>query len=174
LPGFVQCDESRYQVLKEPGKAAESQSYVWVQRGEPDDHPLVLYEYDPSRSAEVPKRLFEGYQGILQTDGYEGYGAIGREPGIVHVGCWAHARRRFVDALKGAGKNRKKGAKRTKKQSHRPRRGCAHPETYAIERSVKNATPDERCGCGRSSRCRWPRAYAAGSTARSRRWCRGA
>ena len=55
----VQCDESRFQVLKEPGKTATSQSYVWVQRGSPDDHPLVLYEYDPSRSAEAPKRLFE-------------------------------------------------------------------------------------------------------------------
>jgi len=142
--GFVQCDESRYQVLKEPGKAAESQSYVWVQRGQPDDHPLVLYEYDPSRSAEVPKRLFEGYQGILQTDGYEGYGAIGREPGIVHVGCWAHARRRFVDALKGVGKNRKKGAKRTAKQSQAEAGLRLIQKLYAIERSVKDATPEER------------------------------
>ncbi len=99
--GFVQCDESRFQVLREPGKPAESLSYVWVQRGGPVDHPLVLYEYDPSRSAEVPKRLFEGFQGVLQTDGYEGYGAIGREPGIVHVGCWAHARRKFTDATSG-------------------------------------------------------------------------
>jgi hypothetical protein len=141
---FVQCDESRFQVLKEPGKTAESQSYVWVQRGTPDDHPLVLYEYDPSRSAEVPKRLFEGFQGILQTDGYEGYGALGREPGIVHVGCWAHARRRFVEALKGAGKNRKKGPKRTTKRSH-AETGLRFIQTlYAIERSVKEATPDER------------------------------
>jgi transposase len=141
---FVQCDESRLQVLKEAGKTAQSQSYVWVQRGAPDDHPLVLYEYDPSRSAEVPKRLFEGYQGILQTDGYEGYGALGREPGIVHVGCWAHARRRFVDALKGAGKNRKKGAKRTKKQSQAETGLRFIQKLYAIERSLQDATPDER------------------------------
>jgi transposase len=141
---FVQCDESRFQVLKEPGKAAESQSYVWVQRGAPDDHPLVLYEYDPSRSAEVPKRLFEGFQGILQTDGYEGYGALGREPGIVHVGCWAHARRRFTDALKGAGKNRKQGAKRTTKQSVAETGLRFIQKLYAIERSVKDATREER------------------------------
>ena len=141
---FVQCDESRFQVLKEPGKAAESQSYVWVQRGAPDDHPLVLYEYDPSRSAEVPKRLFEGFQGILQTDGYEGYGALGREPGIVHIGCWAHARRRFVDALKGAGKNRKKNAKRKTKQSQAEAGLRFIQKLYAIERSVREATPEER------------------------------
>jgi transposase len=141
---FVQCDESRFQVLKEPGKTAESQSYVWVQRGTPDDHPLVLYEYDPSRSAEVPKRLFEGYQGILQTDGYEGYGALGREPGIVHIGCWAHVRRRFTDALKGGGKNRKKGAKRTKKQSQAEAGLRFIQKLYEIERSAKDATPEER------------------------------
>jgi hypothetical protein len=141
---FVQCDESRFQVLKEPGKTAQSQSYVWVQRGTPDDHPLVLYEYDPSRSAEVPKRLFEGFQGILQTDGYEGYGALGREPGIVHVGCWAHARRRFVDALKGSGKNRKKGAKRTRKKSQAETGLRFIQKLYEIERSVKDATPEER------------------------------
>ena len=141
---FVQCDESRFQVLKEPDKTAQSQSYVWVQRGAPDDHPLVLYEYDPSRSAEVPKRLFEGFQGVLQTDGYEGYGALGREPGIVHVGCWAHARRRFVDALKGVGKNRKKGAKRTKKQSQAEAGLRFIRKLYEIERSLEDATPAKR------------------------------
>lgn len=142
--GFVQCDESRFQVLREPGKPAESLSYVWVQRGGAAAHPLLLYEYDPSRSSEVPKRLFEGFQGVLQTDGYEGYGAIGREPGIVHVGCWAHARRKFTDALKGAGQSRKKGAQR------KPRHSLAEAglrflqKLYAIERRVKDATPEER------------------------------
>ncbi len=142
--GFVQCDESRFQVLHEPGKTAQSLSYVWVQRGEPEDCPLVLYEYDPSRSAEVPKRLFEGFQGILQTDGYEGYGAIGREPGVVHVGCWAHARRKFTDALKAGGKNRKKGAKRGAKQSKAEAGLRFLQKLYTIERSVKDATPEER------------------------------
>jgi transposase len=142
--GFVQCDESRYQVLKEPGKTAESLSYIWVQRATAHGHSLILYEYDRSRSAEVPKRLFEGYEGILQTDGYEGYGAIGREPGIIHVGCWAHARRKFTDALKVAGKNRKKGAKRSTKQSKAETGLRFIQKLYAIEREVKEASPDER------------------------------
>jgi transposase len=163
---FVQCDESRFQVLKEPGKTAQSQSYVWVQRGTPDDHPLVLYEYDPSRSAEVPKRLFEGFQGLLQTDGYEGYGALGREPGIVHIGCWAHVRRRFVDALKGAGKSRKKGAKRTKKQSQAEAGLRFIRRLYEIERSVKHATPAERL--------RVRQEQSLPGVARLRRWLDGA
>jgi transposase len=142
--GFVQCDESRFQVLQEPGKPAESLSYIWVQRGGPIDHPLILYEYDPSRSAEVPKRLFEGFQGVLQTDGYEGYGAIGREPGIVHVGCWAHARRKFTDALKGAGHRRKKGSKRRTQHSQAEAGLRFLQKLYTIERRAQDATPEER------------------------------
>jgi transposase len=142
--GFVQCDESRFQVLREPGKTAESLSYIWVQRGGSAAHPLLLYEYDPSRSAEVPKRLFEGFQGVLQTDGYEGYGAIGREPDIVHVGCWAHARRKFTDALKGQGPGRKKAAKRKAKHSQAEAGLRFLQKLYAIERRVKDATPEER------------------------------
>jgi transposase len=140
--GFVQCDESRFQVLREPGKPAESLSYIWVQRGGPAGHPLLLYEYDPSRSAEVPKRLFEGFQGVLQTDGYQGYGAIGREPGIVHVGCWAHARRKFVEALKG--QSPKPGAKH--KTRHSQAEAGLHwiQKLYAIERRAKDTTPEER------------------------------
>ena len=84
---FVQCDETPFQVLKEPGKRAQSQSYLWVMRGGTPSHPLLYYEYDPSRSGEVPKRLLRGFKGFLQTDGYEGYTALGNEPGIAHVGC---------------------------------------------------------------------------------------
>jgi transposase len=142
--GFVQCDESRFQVLQEPDKAAESLSYIWVQRGGSAEHPLILYEYDPSRSAEVPKRLFEGFEGVLQTDGYEGYGAIGREPGIVHVGCWAHARRKFTDALKGQGHGRKRAAKRKAKHSYAEAGLRWIQKLYAIERRAKDATAEER------------------------------
>jgi hypothetical protein len=92
----------------------------------------------------VPKRLFEGFEGVLQTDGYEGYGAIGREPGIVHVGCWAHARRRFTDALKGAGGRRKKGSKPRAKHSQAAAGLRFVQKLYAIERRVKDATPEER------------------------------
>ena len=112
----VQCDETPFQVLKEPGKRPESPSYLWVLRGGKPEHPLIYYEYDPSRSGEVPKRLLRGFQDFLQTDGYEGYAAIGRETGVIHVGCWAHARRKFDEALRGQGSKDsvKKTAKHTK------------------------------------------------------------
>jgi len=84
----------------------------------------------------------EGYEGVLQTDGYEGYGAISRESGIIHVGCWAHARRKFTDALKVGGKNRKKGAKRSTKQSKAEAGLRFIQELYAIERGVKDVLPE--------------------------------
>ena len=142
--GFVQCDETRFQVLKEPGKRATSQSYLWVQRSADPEGPIVLYDYDPSRSAEVPKRLLEGFTGYLQTDGYEGYGSVGRQPGITHVGCWAHTRRKFDEALRGQSKSRKKRAKPSTKQS-KARQGLSQiQKLYALERRLADATPEAR------------------------------
>ena len=141
---FVQCDETPFQVLKEPGKRAQSQSYLWVLRGGDPGHPLLYYEYDPSRSSEVPKRLLRGFEGFLQTDGYEGYTALGKEPTIVHVGCWAHTRRKFDEALRGQGKTKKKGAKSSAKQSKARQALTQIQALYAIERSLKQATPEQR------------------------------
>ncbi len=139
---FVQCDETPFQVLKEPGKRAESQSYLWALRGGTEEHPLLYYEYDPSRSGEVPKRLLRDFEGFLQTDGYEGYGAIGREPGVWHVGCWAHARRKFDEALRG--QRGRKHAKNTAKQSKARQALTQIQALYRIERELKEATPEER------------------------------
>jgi len=141
---FVQSDETPFQVLKEPGKRAESTSYLWALRGGARDHPLLVYTYDPSRSAEVPKQLLRGFQGYLQTDGYEGYTALGQEPGIVHVGCWAHTRRKFDEALRGQGKSRKKAAKRTTKES-KARQGFSQiQKLYRLERTWADLTPEAR------------------------------
>ena len=97
---LIYMDETRVQVLKEPGRDPTTQSYMWVQRGGPPEKPVILFDYDPSRSGQIPMRLLQGWQGFLMTDGYEGYGALAREPGVEHLACWAHARRKFVDAVK--------------------------------------------------------------------------
>jgi transposase len=142
--GYLQCDETRFQVLKEAGKRAQSQSYLWAQRGGTEAHPLLLYDYDPSRSGEVPKRLLEGFEGYLQTDGYEGYTAIGSQGGVVHVGCWAHVRRKFDEALQAQGKNRKKGAKRSPKQSKAEQGLRWIGKLYRIEREAAALPAEER------------------------------
>ena len=135
---IIQMDETTVQVLKEPGKTAQSKSYLWVCRGGPMDHPLILYEYDPTRAQEVPKRLLEGFEGYLQTDGYEAYNAVVARGGITHVGCLAHARRKFDEAIKALGKKHQaKGGRATK--------GLVYiQKLYRIERAVKAASPEKR------------------------------
>lgn len=99
---YLQADETRVQVLKEYGKPATSDKWMWLIRGGPPDQPAVLFEYDSSRGETVPMRLLEGYQGVLQTDGYAGYNRVCRENPITRIGCWDHARRKFVEASKSA------------------------------------------------------------------------
>jgi len=133
---IVQMDETPVQVLKEPGKRAQSKSYLWLQRGGPPDQPVVLYDYDPGRGAGVPLRLLEGFRGYLQTDGYDGYNAAVVSNHLMHVGCMAHARRKFSDAVKAQGKNRKSG-----KAQH----GLALiQKLYRVEKQAKQLTPLER------------------------------
>ncbi len=93
-------DETTIQVLKEDGRAAQSDSRMWVRRGGPPGKPVVLFDYDPSRSGKVAWRLTQDFKGYLQSDGFSGYDAVGKREGVVHVGCLAHARRKFDEALK--------------------------------------------------------------------------
>ncbi|HNV19636.1 MAG TPA: IS66 family transposase [Rectinema sp.] len=98
---FMRMDETTVQVLHEEGRPAESKSYMWVAIGYPArGHPLVLYQYHPTRSQNIPCQFLEGFRGYLQTDGYPGYSLVGNREGVIHVGCFAHARRYFFDAAK--------------------------------------------------------------------------
>lgn len=133
---IVGMDETTVQVLKEPGKSPQSKSYIWVQRGGPPDGPLILYDYDPSRSQSVPSRLLAGYRGYLQTDGYAGYNPVGAQPAITQVGCFAHARRKFHEATKGQiGKHKSTVAWQGMKFIQ---------SLYEIERQYKEAKPEIR------------------------------
>lgn len=106
----LHADETSLQVLHEPGKAPESMSYMWLYRtGKHSLHPLVLYEYQPSRSAGHPKAFLKNFTGYLHVDGYGGYKtllktkeqlAAGEIDRIMLAGCWSHARRKFDEALK--------------------------------------------------------------------------
>ena len=101
LEGTVlHMDETAVQVLKEVDRKATSNSYMWVQTGGPPGKPVVIFDYDPSRSGEVPVRLLHDYQGYLMADGYDGYNKLARIDGIERLACWAHVRRRFVDSVK--------------------------------------------------------------------------
>jgi len=97
----IQMDETTVQVMGEEDRKDTQKSYMWLARGGPPEKPVVLYEYRKTRGAYNAKEFLEGYNGYLQTDGYEGYDAAVREfSGIIHVGCFAHARRKFFEASK--------------------------------------------------------------------------
>lgn len=108
---YVNIDETTVQVLKEPGRDPTQKSYMWLfRRGDPDK-PVLVYQYHPTRGGEVVRDfLGNDYRGVVQTDGYSGYDFLDKKEGVVHIGCWAHARRKFMDVIKAQGKNRKSGS----------------------------------------------------------------
>ena len=102
---FLQLDETTVQVMDEPGRQNTALSYMWVARGGTLETPVILYHYAPGRGAEVAREMLGDYHGYLQTDGYEAYDRVcDGNPSVVHVGCWAHARRKFFEAKKSSKK----------------------------------------------------------------------
>lgn len=107
---FINIDETPLQVLHEPGRSPTSKSYMWIfRRGDPNK-PVLIYQYHPTRSGDVVREFLRDFQGVVQADGYKGYDFLDHVKGIRLIGCWAHARRKFMDVIKGRGKKRKKGA----------------------------------------------------------------
>jgi len=94
---IVHCDESTLQVLHEPGRAADTKSYMWLYRTGRDGPPIVLYDYQTTRAGKHVVNFLDGFKGYLCTDAYSGYNLM---PGIIRVLCWSHARRKFDEALK--------------------------------------------------------------------------
>jgi transposase len=111
---LVYGDETELQVLKEPGRKAQTRSYVWAQMTQASGAsgtgpPIRLFAYSPSRSTQTARQLYAGVRpkGVLMSDGYEPYNAVAQEYGLVHLGCWAHARRYFLEALQALPKDKR-------------------------------------------------------------------
>jgi transposase len=136
---YLQADETRLQVLKENGTSATSDKWMWLVRGGPPDQPAVLFAYDASRGEEVPSRLLDGFEGVLQTDGYAGYNKVCRENAITRIGCWDHARRKFVEASRVA-PAKKKGGKVSKADVATGK----IRKLYVIEDKIKDLEPEQK------------------------------
>ena len=132
----LHADETTLQVLHEPGKKPQSDSYMWLYRTSGDtDKPIVLYEYQPGRGAKHPKEFLSGYKGYLHTDGYAGYHDLGKD--ITVVGCWAHARRKFDEAVKSLPKGKAKGSSASQ--------GLTYCNLlFGIEQEIADKTAEER------------------------------
>lgn len=94
------ADETTIQVLKEPDKTAQQQSYMWMFAGGSPEESSVVYHYADSREHTVPLEMLKDFKGYLHCDGYGGYDCVANKKNIILVGCWYHARRKFISAEK--------------------------------------------------------------------------
>ena len=143
----LQLDETTVQVLKEPGRANTTISYLWVARGGPPAEPVLVYRYEPSRGGHVAAAIIGDYQGYVQTDGYEAYDRPCSQPGIRHLGCWSHVRRPFKEAADALGKvSRRAGAalqalsfiaKLYRAESELSKYRAEDPDRFVAERRVR-------------------------------------
>jgi transposase len=132
---YVACDETRTQVLKEAGRLAESQSWMWVRSTPFGKNKIVLFDYNPSRSQEVVNQLFAGFEGFVQADGLGSYNVLDKTDGITRIGCNMHGRRYFEKALTIGAKEGKTLAEQAMK---------FYNDLYKIEDECREFIPQER------------------------------
>ena len=119
--GYLQADETPIKVIEKTRKGSCHQGYYWVYHN--PINKSVLFDYLPTRGAKGARGILEGFKGYLQTDGYGVYDKIGSRDGVTHLGCWAHARRKFDEALKN--------------DRHRAETALAYIQAlYAVERKA--------------------------------------
>ena len=132
----LHADETTLQVLHEDGKKAQTKSYMWLYRTSGCcEHPIVLYDYQPDRKASRPKEFLDGFSGYLHADGYAGYHNLPEN--IVVVGCWAHARRKFDEALNSIPEKEREGC-----TALAGKRYC--DKLFAIENEIEKFSPESR------------------------------
>lgn len=131
---IIHCDETPVQVLKEEGKKPQTKSYMWLYRtGIDDEKPVVLYDYQPSRNGDHAVTFLKDFKGYVHSDGYSGYNKL---TGIIRCGCWAHLRRKFIEAIP----QRKSTEGLTNAEIGR--NYC--DQLFMIERDLKELSPEER------------------------------
>ena len=132
----LHADETTLQVLKEPGRSSTSKSYMWLYRTSGcAKQAVVLYEYQPTRKAEHAEAFLKGFSGWLHADGYQGYHKLPEN--IRVVGCWAHARRKFDEALQTL-------PKEMQKDSPAAIGECYCSQLFKLEQALAELTPEER------------------------------
>lgn len=131
----IHCDETPVQVLKEEGKKPQTKSYMWLYRtGNDGKAPIILYDYQPSRSGDNAASFLKDFKGYVHSDGYSGYNKL---DGITRCGCWAHLRRKFVEAIPD-----KKAADAPLTSAEIGRDYCN--QLFKVEESLKDLTPEDR------------------------------
>lgn len=131
----IHCDETPVQVLKEEGKKPQTKSYMWLYRtGNDGKAPIILYDYQPSRSGDNAASYLKDFKGYVHSDGYSGYNKL---DGITRCGCWTHLRRKFVEAIPD-----KKAVDAPLTSAEIGRDFCN--QLFKVEERLKDLTPKER------------------------------
>ena len=127
---YIQADETPVKILY-----PDKKGYMWAYHSLDPKNRFIVFEFDVTRTGAVPENRLKDFKGILQTDGYGAYTKLGKQECITHLGCWDHARRKFVAAIKVSGNN------------------CTGVSAqllalinslYDIEREIKEKSTDER------------------------------
>lgn len=131
----LHADETTLKVLRTKDKPTPGKSYMWLYRTSGcTEKPIVLYDHQPNRKADNAESFLENFKGYLHTDGYKGYRGI---DDVTVVGCWAHARRRFCEALEVIPEAQRKGSVAETALVY-----CG--KLYAVEKKIKDMSFEER------------------------------
>jgi len=137
---IIQADETTMRVIHD-GRENCPKSYMWLYQsgGYSPDQPIVLYEYQPTRAGQHAKTFLTGFSGYLQTDGFPGYHIFeGENSEVILLGCMAHARRKFHDALKALPKGGQKKPGMVQMALSKI------AKLYAIEKQIKHLNAEQR------------------------------
>lgn len=138
----LQADETPVKVSRD-GRPANANSYMWVYRTGKyyKNTPIILYDYQKTRSAEHPKSFLRGFEGLVVTDAHSAYGKLDRETEeFSFSACWAHAGRRFSEAVKALPASKKGSASDT--IAHQALTRIA--AIYHLDNKLADLSPDER------------------------------
>jgi len=114
LDKIIHADESPVKVMRIDKQSIKNgkKTYMWVYRNKPSDssHPIVLFDWQPSRRADHPREFLKDFSGTVITDGYQVYHKLSDEREDLTVGgCWVHTRRPFAEFIKSVGEKNAKG-----------------------------------------------------------------
>ncbi len=137
---IIQADETTLRVIND-GRENSPKSYMWLYQsgGYAPECPVVLYEYQPTRAGLHAKTFLTGFSGYLQTDGFPGYHIFdGDNSDVILLGCMAHVRRKFHDALKALPKDKQKKPGMVQMAISKI------AKLYAIEKQIKHLNAEQR------------------------------
>lgn len=90
---YIQADKTTFRVIEDSGKDSKSKKYMCLYKTGTAKSPIILYDYQKTRSSSCPKEFLKGFSGILQIDGYNGYNNV---ENVTRLYCLAHIRRKIL------------------------------------------------------------------------------